>query len=57
MDSYIVRGILIGGSVGVIAALLGFSDSIPRAFGVGMVGGFFAGITLESRRRKRPSGK
>ncbi len=49
---YIVRGILIGGSLGVFAALLGFSDSIPRAFGVGMIGGFLAGITLERRRRK-----
>lgn len=52
MDSYIVRGILIGGSLGVFAALLGLSDSIPRAFGVGMIGGFLAGITLERRRRK-----
>lgn len=52
-DNYIVRGILVGGSVGVFASLLGFSDSLPRAFGVGMIGGFLAGITLYRIRSRR----
>ena len=53
MKNYIIRGILIGGSLGVIGALLGYSDSLPRAFGVGMIGGVLAGITLGLRQRKK----
>lgn len=53
MQNYIIRGIILGGSVGIIAALMGFSDSVPRAFGVGMVAGFLAGITLQWRNKKR----
>ena len=39
MRHFLLRGILIGGSMGVLYALAGFSDSLPRAFGVGMIGG------------------
>jgi hypothetical protein len=51
MKNFIMRGILIGGACGVLGALLGFSDSLGRAFGVGMIGGALAGYTL-SRLRK-----
>ena len=50
---FLLRGILIGGSMGVLYALAGFSDSLPRAFGVGMIGGALAGLTLAIRKRKR----
>lgn len=53
MMNSIYRGIMIGGSMGVIAALFGYSDSIPRALGVGMIAGFFAGITIGIRKRKK----
>ena len=33
MRHFLLRGILIGGSMGVLYALAGFSDSLPRAFG------------------------
>ncbi len=52
MVSYIVRGILIGGSLGVFAGLAGLFP-ISRGLALGMVAGFFAGITLEKRREKR----
>lgn len=53
MRHFIIRGILIGGSLGVFYALAGFSDSLPRAFGVGMIGGALAGLTLAVRQRKK----
>lgn len=53
MRHFLLRGILIGGSMGVLYALAGFSDSLPRAFGVGMIGGALAGLTLAIRQRKR----
>ncbi|MEI3478712.1 MAG: hypothetical protein V8Q84_05870 [Bilophila sp.] len=53
MRYFIIRGILIGGSLGVFYALAGFSDSLPRAFGVGMIGGALAGLTLAIRQRKK----
>lgn len=52
MRSFLVRGILIGGSLGVLGALAGFSDSLPRAFGVGMIAGALAGLTLAFRQRR-----
>lgn len=64
MKNFIIRGILIGGSLGVFGALAGFSDSMPRAFGVGMIAGALAGLTIGRRRRAarnqaddRPSGR
>lgn len=53
MRHFIIRGILIGGSMGVLYALAGFSDSLPRAFGGGMIGGALAGLTLAVRQRNR----
>ena len=52
MKELIVRGILIGCSLGVILALAGFSDSLGRAFLVGGLAGALAGLTL-ARRRSR----
>ena len=57
MRHFLLRGILIGGSKGVLYALAGFSDSLPRAFGVGMIGGALAGLTLAIRQRKRKDRK
>jgi hypothetical protein len=51
MRDFIMRGILIGGACGVFGALLGFSDSLGRAFGMGMIGGALAGYTLSRLRR------
>ncbi|MFV0420901.1 hypothetical protein [Oleidesulfovibrio sp.] len=53
MSNYLVRGILIGGALGAFGALLGISDNLPRAVAVGMVGGFFAGLTLARKEAKR----
>lgn len=50
MGKFIVRGILIGGSLGVFAALLGVSDNMFRSVGLGMIAGFLAGLTLSRRR-------
>lgn len=41
MNPFIVRGILIGGSLGVFAALFGVVDNMARAFGLGMIGRLF----------------
>lgn len=41
----IVRGILIGGALGALAALFGYTDSMFFAVGIGAVAGFFAGLT------------
>lgn len=49
---YIVRGILIGGSLGVFAALLGILPGLFWGCGLGMIAGFFAGLTLAARRQK-----
>lgn len=51
MKNMILRGILIGSSLGVLLALTGFSDSIPRAFFVGAIGGALAGYTLWRKRK------
>jgi len=53
--NYLIRGILIGGSLGVFAGLLGWMD-MARGAALGMVGGFLAGLTL-ARRRSRGGGK
>lgn len=54
MNPYMTRGALIGGSLGVFAALFGVVDSMPRAFALGVLGGFFAGLTLARIRRNKP---
>ena len=57
MRHFLLRGILIGGSMGVLYALAGFSDSLPRAFGVGMIGGALAWPDGARRARKRKDRK
>lgn len=56
MKNFIVRGILIGGSLGVLLALAGVAESLPRAFGLGMVAGALAGLTLGRLRRNKHDG-
>ena len=51
----IVRGILLGGSLGAICALTDIAPNMIIAVGVGAVAGFLAGLTrvLVDRRKKR----
>ncbi|MCT4627981.1 hypothetical protein [Halodesulfovibrio sp.] len=44
--NFVVRGIFIGASIGVLGYLIGFLPNLPRAIALGMVPGFVAGITL-----------
>ena len=44
--NFVVRGIFIGASIGIIGYLVGFLPNLPRAIALGMVPGFVAGITL-----------
>lgn len=56
MPNFLVRGILIGGAIGAFANIAGLLDNLPRAIALGMVAGFFAGITL-ARKHKRKNGE
>ncbi len=56
MKNFLIRGILIGGACGVFGFLAGFSDNMARAFGVGMIGGALAGLTL-ARLQARKNAK
>ena len=54
MERFIVRGILIGGAIGLMASWFGY----PAMFslGLGMIAGFLAGVTrycMERRRAER----
>lgn len=49
----ISRGILIGGALGAFSAIFGISGSMFVGVGVGMIAGFFAGLTLAYRDKKR----
>ena len=58
MKNFLIRGILIGGACGVFGYLAGLSDNMPRAFGMGMIGGALAGLTLariQARKAKKTS--
>ncbi len=46
MTSPIIKGILIGSSIGFMAAFFGFSDSLPRSVLLGTITGILAGITI-----------
>ena len=54
MGVYIIRGVLIGGSLGIFAGLFGVVDNLPRAFLLGGIAGLLAGITLARARRNKP---
>jgi len=47
--NYLVRGIVIGGSLGVLAGVFGLVD-MARGAALGMVAGFFAGLTLARKQ-------
>jgi len=51
-SNHIIRGILIGGSLGVFASLLGMVE-MGRGAAWGMLAGFFAGLTLARREQQR----
>lgn len=51
-SDHLVRGILVGGSVGVFAGLLGFAE-LGRGAALGMLMGFFAGLTMARRAERR----
>ena len=46
----ITRGIILGGSIGFLLGLL--FTNIQHAFGLGMISGFLAGVTLYVRKNK-----
>lgn len=53
MDSnHLVRGILIGGSLGIFASLVGIVH-MREGFVLGGLAGLFAGITMARRAEKR----
>lgn len=52
MKNFIIRGILIGASLGVLLSLAGLSDSLPRAFVLGGIAGALAGFTLARKQGK-----
>lgn len=52
LSDYLVRGILIGGSLGVLAGVFNFMD-MARGAGLGMIMGFIAGLTLARREEIR----
>ncbi len=53
MDTnHLLRGLLIGGSLGVFAALAGIVE-MREGLVLGGIGGFFAGITMARRAKKR----
>lgn len=55
MKDALFRGIMIGGSLGILATFILQWDP-PRAFAFGVVAGFFAGLTkytIENRKKKR----
>jgi ABC-type uncharacterized transport system permease subunit len=49
----ISRGILIGGAVGALSAVFGYTDSLFMATGFGAVAGLAAGLTHGILDRKR----
>ena len=49
----VARGILIGGSLGVFAAIFGITDNMFISVGFGMLGGFLAGLRLTWRDKHR----
>ena len=54
MKQAIFRGVMIGGALGVMATYVLNWDP-PRAFGAGVLAGFFAGLTkyqIDKRRNK-----
>ena len=51
--SYITRGILAGGALGIFSALLGFMHNIFWSCGLGMIAGFLAGLTMANRAKKQ----
>lgn len=52
MANYLVRGILIGGSLGVLASLVGIFD-MGRGAILGATAGGFAGWTMESKQQRK----
>lgn len=54
MNPYIVRGVLIGASLGVFAALFGVVDNMPRGFLIGVIAGGLAGLTMAQLRKNKP---
>jgi hypothetical protein len=48
--NYIVRGIIIGASAGILLSFTGYVE-MGRGAALGMIGGFIAGLTLAKRRQ------
>ncbi|MDL2313416.1 hypothetical protein LJC36_00375 [Desulfovibrio sp. OttesenSCG-928-C14] len=50
---YMVRGILVGGAVGVFAGLLNVLSSLAVGAALGMLAGFFAGLTMAKKASRK----
>lgn len=60
MKMMILRGLVLGGSLGIFANLLGFSDAMLRSALTGTIAGALAGFTaykLAEKRKNRKNGK
>ncbi len=54
MKMSIIRGMILGGSIGIFAYLFGFSDVMSRTALTGSIAGAFAGYsTYKLRERKK----
>ncbi len=53
MKMSILRGMVLGGSIGIFAALFGFSDTMVRTAFTGSIAGAVAGYTVDKIRAKR----
>ncbi len=52
MKMAIIRGMVLGGSLGIFAALFGFSDVISRTALTGTIAGGLAGYTIAKIRER-----
>jgi hypothetical protein len=53
MASPLVKGFLIGSSLGILAAVFGITDSLPRSILLGSFGGIFAGMTMNYKIKRQ----
>jgi hypothetical protein len=56
MKNSIIRGVMLGSSFGVFAALFGYIDGVGHGFWIGTLGGALAGWTIGRKKRKARRG-
>ncbi len=57
MKMAIIRGMVLGGSLGIFAALFGISDVIARTALTGTIAGGFAGYTIAKFQARKNAKK